>query len=186
MRIARVLWVLKSLCNTTKNSLLRRIIVQIYNTLVDLKGSYIGHTAKFENIPIFPHGVNSVFISGASVVGKDCVIFQQVTIGSNSTVDSQRKGSPQIGDNCYIGAGAKIIGNVVIGNNVRIGANCVVFQDVPDNSVVVLPKPRVIVKDISLDNKFYQYKDGLLGYVTDGSWQELNDSEVEHDFKKAQ
>lgn len=40
-----------------------------------------------------------------------------------------------------------------IGNNVRIGANCVVFEDVPDNATVVLPKPRVIIKD--KDYKYY-------------------------------
>lgn len=49
-----------------------------------------------------------------------------------------------IGDNVYIGAGAKIIGNVHVGNNVKIGANCVVFMDVPDNCTVVMPKPRII------------------------------------------
>ena len=45
-----------------------------------------------------------------------------------------------------IGAGAKIIGDVTIGNNVKIGANCIVIDDIPDNSTVVLNKPRVIVK----------------------------------------
>ena len=47
----------------------------------------------------------------------------------------------------YIGAGAKVIGNIKIGNNVRVGANCVVFFDVPDNCTVVLPKPRIINRD---------------------------------------
>ena len=51
-----------------------------------------------------------------------------------------------VGDNVYIGTGAKPIGNIKIGNNVKIGANCVVFMDVPDNCTVVLPKPRVINK----------------------------------------
>ena len=55
-------------------------------------------------------------------------------------------GAPTIGDNVYIGPGAKIFGAIHIGNNVRIGANCVVFEDVPDNATVVLPKPRIIIK----------------------------------------
>lgn len=55
-----------------------------------------------------------------------------------------RGGAPEIGDNCYIGAGAKIIGNIVIGDNVKIGANCVVVEDIPDNCTVVLEKPRII------------------------------------------
>ena len=45
-----------------------------------------------------------------------------------------------------IGAGAKIIGNIRIGNNVRIGANAIVVDDVPDDCTVVMNKPRVIVR----------------------------------------
>lgn len=55
-------------------------------------------------------------------------------------------GSPVIGDNCLIGAGAKIIGPVKIGNNVKIGAGCVVAVDVPDNATVVMHKPRIIIR----------------------------------------
>lgn len=62
-------------------------------------------------------------------------------------------GAPTIGDNVYIGPGAKIFGAIHIGNNVRIGANCVVFEDVPDNATVVLPKPRIIIK--SPDYQYY-------------------------------
>ena len=46
-----------------------------------------------------------------------------------------------------------MFGAIHIGNNVRIGANCVVFEDAPDNATVVLPKPRVIIKDT--DYKYY-------------------------------
>jgi serine O-acetyltransferase len=46
----------------------------------------------------------------------------------------------------FIGAGAKIIGNIKIGNNVRIGASCVVVEDIPDNCTVVMHKPRIIQK----------------------------------------
>jgi hypothetical protein len=45
-----------------------------------------------------------------------------------------------------IGAGAKILPGVSIGNNVKVGANAVVVEDVPDNATVVLPKPRIILK----------------------------------------
>lgn len=65
-------------------------------------------------------------------------IFHQVTIGRS------RGKAPVIGDNVFIGPGAKIFGGIRVGNNVKIGANCVVFQDVPDNSTVVLGKPRII------------------------------------------
>jgi serine O-acetyltransferase len=78
-------------------------------------------------------------------------ISQQVTIGASNG------GSPTIGDNVYIGPGAKIFGKIRIGNNVRIGANCVVFCDVPDNSTIVLEKPRIILKD---SNYQYNTRDG--------------------------
>ena len=45
-----------------------------------------------------------------------------------------------------IGAGAKVLPGVSLGNNVKVGANCVVVEDVPDEAMVVLPKPRIILK----------------------------------------
>jgi serine O-acetyltransferase len=104
--------------------------------------------------PVFPHGLNGIFISQRAVIGKNCVIFQQVTIGSNSLKDSQKIGAPVLGDNVYIGAGAKIIGKITIGSNVRIGANAIVVMDIPDNSTVVMNKPRIIIHDEKRDNEF--------------------------------
>lgn len=92
-------------------------------------------------------------------IGKDCVIFQQVTIGSNTLADSKNQGAPTIGDNVYIGAGAKIIGNVHIGNNVRIGANTTVTKDIPDNSTVVNGDIKIITSDKPKNNKFFGYDD---------------------------
>lgn len=69
--------------------------------------------------------------------------------------DSLQQGSPHIGDRCYIGAGAKIIGDITVGENCRIGANAVVVQDIHDNATVVLQKPRVICHEEQRDNHFY-------------------------------
>lgn len=104
--------------------------------------------------PTFPHGPNGVFISSKAQIGNECVIFHQVTIGSNTLQGSKSQGAPQIGHNVFIGAGAKIIGNVSVGNNVRIGANCIVSKDVPDNSTVVLQQPTIIERATSCDNSF--------------------------------
>lgn len=79
-----------------------------------------------------PH-LLGIVISGNAVIGKNCTIYHQVTIG----VDDKSDKAATIGDNCIIGAGAKIIGNVNIGNNVRIGAGAVVTKDVPDNATVI-------------------------------------------------
>jgi serine O-acetyltransferase len=76
------------------------------------------------------------------VIGDNCNISQGVTIGEANR--GPRKGTPVIGNNVYIGPGAKIIGAVHIGNNVAVGANCVVTRDVPDGAVVVGVPGRVI------------------------------------------
>ena len=76
-----------------------------------------------------------IVVSAHTVIGKNVSISPQVVIGR--TTRGERQGNAVIGDNVYIGPGAKIIGKVKIGNNVAIGANCVVTKDVPDNAVVV-------------------------------------------------
>lgn len=115
-------------------------------------GAYIPSSTEIGEGVCFPHGLFGIFISQGAKIGKNCVIFHQVTIGSNTLSDSSKKGSPTIGDNCYIGAGAKIIGNIVVGDNVRIGANCVVVTDIPSNSTVVNQKPRIIEKNNEINS----------------------------------
>lgn len=139
--------------NNTNNKLLFRMRLFIYERLLEIRSSSIGLKTEFANDPTFPHGVSSIFISQHAKIGKDAVIFQQVTIGSNTIEGSKNYGAPIIGDNCYIGAGAVIIGGIKIGDNVRIGANATVVTDIPDNAVVVSQPSRVIVKE-NLDNTF--------------------------------
>lgn len=76
-----------------------------------------------------------IVVNGGSVIGKNCYLGQGVTIGQVNR--GERQGCPVIGDNVYLAAGAKIIGNIKIGNNVAVGANAVVTRDVPDFAVVV-------------------------------------------------
>lgn len=85
-------------------------------------GLYIGH-------------FGGIVVNQNAIIGKNCNISHQVTLGKANR--GVRKGYPVIKDNVYIGPGAKIVGNVCVGNNVAIGANCVVTDDVPDNSVIV-------------------------------------------------
>lgn len=66
--------------------------------------------------------------------------------------DSKGYGAPYLEEGVYIGCGAKIIGNVHVGKNARIGANCVVVKDVPDNSVSFIREIETIVKDEALNN----------------------------------
>lgn len=171
VKLNKGIWNIKNKCNTT-NGILQKYYIGIYTLFLDKMGSFIGYNSKFKGIPCFPHGIRGVFISGGATIGKDCVIFHQVTIGSNTLSDSKGKGAPIIGNNCYIGAGAKIIGNVTIGNNVRIGANCVITTDIPDNNVVVLNKPRLIQKE-NMDNKFYRHTCNEVQYFENGKWKKL-------------
>ncbi len=115
-------------------------------------GSWISLKAEIDEPLITPHHVHGVFISANAKIGKRCVVMQQVTIGSNTSIGSKRNGSPIIEDDVFIGTGAKIIGNVRVGHNSRIGANCVVVKDVPPNSVVVLKNIEIITKSEPMDN----------------------------------
>ena len=137
-----------------RNKYSRRFYNLILAPFLLFKNSAIGSGAKFGDIPCFPHGLSGVFISTGAKIGKNCVIFHQVTIGSNTLENSKNIGAPTIGDNVFIGAGAKIIGKVHIGNNVRIGAGAVVVCDVPDNSTVVSQPCKIINRNEKRTNMF--------------------------------
>lgn len=72
----------------------------------------------------------NIFVNGKAHIGKHCSIAQGVTIG-------EYFGAPYVGDYVFIGPGAKLIGGITIGQNSIIGANCVVTENFPENSVIV-------------------------------------------------
>ena len=84
---------------------------------------------------------NGVVIFPGSVIGPNCQIFQQVTIG----VGGSRSGAPLLGGHVDVGAGAKILGGVKIGDHAQIGANAVVLQDVPPGATAVGVPARIIL-----------------------------------------
>jgi serine O-acetyltransferase len=92
---------------------------------------------------IFPHG--HVIIDGRVQIGRDCVINPWVTIGLSGSrrYGIDRRG-PTIGDNVYIGTGAKVLGPITVGDGARIGANSVVIHDVPAGATVVGAPARVV------------------------------------------
>lgn len=106
-------------------------------------GGYIGPDAVIKGRPILPHGLQGIFISRYASVGKDCRIYQNVTIG-----EVERK-APVIGDGCLIGAGAVLIGGIRIGDHVQIGAGAVVNKDIPDGCTVVPQPMRIFAADPS-------------------------------------
>ena len=165
-------WDLKAKCQADGSGFMKKIQKIIYKMYLYENAADIAVSSTFANEPCLPHGERGIFISGATRVGKNAIIFQQVTIGSVTLPDSNGLGAPTIGDNCYIGAGAKIVGKVIIGDNVRIGANAVVYQDVPDNSVVVSGAQKTITKKEPLINRYYTYDDDASSwsYFKDGVW----------------
>jgi serine O-acetyltransferase len=161
-------WKLKDRCQRSRFLPLKRFFIWIYRLYQDTNASGIAWNSTFLGAPCTPHGIKGIFVSGESVISENCVIFQQVTIGSNA---------PVIGKNCYIAAGAKIIGAVRVGDNVRIGANAVVFRDIPDNSVVVVGEQKVIQKGEGLDNRFYSFGKEW-AYYKNGKWIPVSDRDT--------
>lgn len=85
-----------------------------------------------------PHP-NGVVIHENAVIGSNTMIMQQVTIGI--TADG---GPPKIGSDVYIGAGAKILGKICIGDGARIGANAVVLSDIPPYTTAVGAPAKIV------------------------------------------
>lgn len=103
----------------------------IANKIIEiLTGISIDYRAKIGKSFMISHFGN-IFVSGEAELGDNCNLSQGVTIGRSGT------GVPKIGDNCYIGAGAIIIGGVTIGKNSRIGALALVNKSFPDSSLIV-------------------------------------------------
>lgn len=83
---------------------------------------------------IIDHGIG-VVIGETAVIGDDCLIYHGVTLGG--TGKAHKKRHPTLKNNVMIGCGAKVLGDIIIGDNAKIGANSVVTKDVPNNSSVV-------------------------------------------------
>ncbi len=88
-----------------------------------------------------------IIISGDAVFGDDCILRNGVTVGLRNT---GQRGSPVIGNRVDVGAGAKILGAIHIGDDVAIGANAVVLCDVPAHSIAVGIPARVLPRKAAM------------------------------------
>jgi serine O-acetyltransferase len=122
---------------------LRWLFCKVYG----LVNMVVGHLTKIwlppgatlgEGIHLI-HGSGFIALHPTVVIGKRCGIMHNVTIGEN-----MREGAARIGDDVFIGTGAVILGPVVIGDRVRIGANAVVTTDVPSDSIVMSPTCKIM------------------------------------------
>lgn len=100
-----------------------------------LTGIEIHPGAKIGKRLFIDHGYG-VVIGETAIIGDDCLIYHQVTLGGTGN-EKAFKRHPTIGNNVMLGAGSKILGNIKIGNNVKIGANAVVTKDIEDNKTVI-------------------------------------------------
>lgn len=83
---------------------------------------------------VIDHGMG-VVIGETAVIGDDCHIYHGVTLGG--TGKDKGKRHPTLGNNVMIGAGAKCLGNIYIGDNAKVGANAVVITDVPKDTTFI-------------------------------------------------
>ena len=163
----RSIFKLQRRINSLNHGIVRTVLVSCYWRWCAKYCAWIGLDAKFLGEPILPHGLNGIFISGESTIGRNCIIYHQVTIGSE--LNQLGGGGPILKDNVYCGAGSKIIGRIVVGEHVRIGANCCVYRDVPDNCVAVNSPTRLIQKE-NLINRRYTRNGNEWFYYEDGKW----------------
>ena len=100
----------------------------------------LGNYTEIDGGLYLPHG--NVVVDGLVSIGRNCVIAPWVTIGTNGSV-----AGPQIGDDVFIGTGAKVLGAIRVGDRARIGANAVVLHDVPPDTTVVGIPARPVMRN---------------------------------------
>ena len=127
------------------------------------------------------HGMG-VVVGETAVIGNHVTLFQGVTLGGTGKETGKRH--PTLGDNVVVGAGAKVLGNIVVGSNSYIGANAVVLKEVPSNATVVGVPGRVTKQD---GKKIDRTMDHV--HVLDPVMQQLDDlqkriEELENKEKK--
>jgi serine O-acetyltransferase len=117
---------------------LKKIAVLRHRFWSMLTGADIPINSQISGGLLLPHP-NGVVIHPGAKIGPNCLIFQQVTIGTRDGI-----GPPTIGGHVDIGAGAKILGDITIGNHACIGANAVVLKDVPPGKTAVGVPAKII------------------------------------------
>jgi serine O-acetyltransferase len=105
-------------------------------------GAEIDLNARIGGGLLLPHP-NGIVIHPEAVIGPNCLIFQQVTLGTGGRIP----GCPTLGGHVDVGAGAKILGGVTVGDHAKIGANAVVLDNVPAGATAVGAPARTITRE---------------------------------------
>ena len=117
------------------------------------------------------HGMG-VVIGETAEIGDDCMMYHGVTLGGTSWDKVKRH--PTLKDGVIIGAGAKILGPITLGKNVRVGSNSVVVKSIDDNCTVVGIPGRVLKKKVSDDDQFDSYAASTSSSANDPTIQAVN------------
>jgi len=117
------------------------------------------------------HGMG-VVIGETAEIGDDCMMYHGVTLGGTSWDKVKRH--PTLKDGVIIGAGAKILGPVTLGKNVRVGSNSVVVKSIDDNCTVVGIPGRVLTKKVGDDDEFDSYAASTSNSANDPTVQAVN------------
>ncbi len=123
-RLSNIMW-------KAKLKLIARITANIGRIITGIE---IHPAAKIGKKLFIDHGIG-VVIGETAVIGDGCTLYHGVTLGGVSWKKGKRH--PTLGDKVIIGAGAKVLGPITIGNGSKIGSNAVVLEDVPDRTTVV-------------------------------------------------
>lgn len=118
--------------------------------------------AKIGRRLFIDHGMGIV-IGETAEIGNDCLIYHGVTLGGTGKAKTKRH--PTLKNNVMVGCGAKLLGAITIGDNVKIGANAVVISDIPDNVTVVGEKGRIIDHNKSWVYKFSKNANKTFEYL---------------------
>jgi serine O-acetyltransferase len=121
--------------------LMARLLSQVSRFLT---GTEIHPGARLGRRLFIDHAL-SVVIGETAIVGDDVTLYQGVTLGGTGKEHGKRH--PTLLDNVVVGSGAKILGNITVGHNCRIGAGSVVLRNVPDNSTVVGVPGHIILRE---------------------------------------
>ena len=117
------------------------------------------------------HGMG-VVIGETAEIGDDCMMYHGVTLGGTSW--DKEKRHPTLMDGVVIGAGAKILGPITLGKNVRVGSNSVVVRSVEDNQTVVGIPGRIVKKKTSDTDTFDSYAASSSGRSNDPTVQAVD------------
>ena len=117
------------------------------------------------------HGMG-VVIGETAEIGDDCMMYHGVTLGGTSWDKVKRH--PTLKEGVIIGAGAKILGPITLGKNVRVGSNSVVVKSIDDNCTVVGIPGRVLQKKVSDDDQFDSYAASTSSSANDPTVQAVN------------